>query len=46
MMMAAMEKQQAARAKAKSQMQKSATKGKSASQDMNKRPVKALYRNK
>ena len=46
MMMAAMEKQQAARAKVKSQMQKSATKGKSASQDMNKRPVKALYRNK
>ena len=46
MMMAAAEKQQAARAKAKSQMQKSATKGKSASQDMNKRPVKALYKNK
>jgi hypothetical protein len=45
-MMAVANKRNAAQAKAKSQMQKSATKGKSASQDMNKRPVKALYRNK
>jgi hypothetical protein len=37
---------QARIAKSKSRMQKSATKGKSASQDLNKRPVKALYRNK
>jgi hypothetical protein len=37
---------QARIAKQKSRMQKSATKGKSASQDLNKRPVKALYRNK